>query len=677
MSTDENLVEPEVNVKRTRLRKQKPTYAELASDDNKDPTSDENIDFEGEKLPKKRRKTTRIKTSTKSSTINSRKSTKRKNSAANSDLQENAGSDTSFVFSSDSQSEQGESNEEEKDVYEDLKELEQLSHTEKEENDFDFKIEQPKINFDLTEKDVNENFFDAKLVGSTSGLTEGEIGFFIEYVEKYMSVKKMKGSNVTQQKNLVKFGGMTIKQRSSVHERKINHLLPLPTEMTNYALLKFEALKKNLENMDKESLMMNYNPTMAFYRSRNVTKSVVKGKATTEALLKETFAMPVILDNDAFKKVEEKIITNELEPFLEKNMFPNFKKKYTQFTLELMAGKSLCFYGLGNKKVIVLDFCYWFIEKMNKEVYNKERVELCVIDGLTVPSRYNSLYANVKAFLGVDPFQIVAFEKTLHKEKKQLWGDHALRELEILIKFYNYCKNSDDPNTQRQADIKLVLLIHNADSEMFRKPSYKKFMSVLARVPVIKLIFTVDGVKYPLSVDKSLRDDLNVAMHPLTTLKPYDVEGLINQSDRDRFYALFDTLFTTASGNSGPKRNTKLVKGPSVYDTKSGLANIFASISKKNLKIFKLLMQNILERKKAVNNKQSKSYRVPFRDFLATCQQHLLASNEMTLRTALIEFTTHSLCILADKKRLGYDLLDTTYTELEIEHMLQNQLKDI
>ncbi len=35
-----------------------------------------------------------------------------------------------------------------------------------------------KINFDLTEKDVNENFFDAKLVGSTSGLTEEKIGFY-------------------------------------------------------------------------------------------------------------------------------------------------------------------------------------------------------------------------------------------------------------------------------------------------------------------------------------------------------------------------------------------------------------------------------------------------------------------------------------------------------------------
>lgn len=314
---------------------------------------------------------------------------------------------------------------------------------------------------------------------------------------------------------------------------------------------------------------------------------------------------------------------------------------------------------------------------MNNEVYHKQRVELCVMDGLTAPSRYNSLYADVKNMLGLDSFQLVAFEKTLHKEKKQLWGDHALRDMEVLIKFYNFCKNSDDPKTRKQADVKLVLLIHNADSEMFRKPSYKKFMSVLARIPVIKLVCTIDSVKFPVNLDKSFRDDLKLAMHPLTTLKPYAVEGTISQNDRDRFYGLFDTLFTSAKGNNTSNRKSKINKGPSVYDAKSGLNNIFASISKKNLKIFKLLMEIILERKKTVQTKQSKLYRIPFRDFLAACQQQLLASNEMNLRTALIEFTTHSLCFLADKKRLGYDLLDTAYTEVEIQYMLDNQLKDI
>lgn len=647
MSSQDTSNKPEGRVKRK--RKQQVNYHDSLSDHD-DTTSE----TETELAPKKTKKRPR------------KLASPRKSAKSQPDEIKEPDSDSSFMFSSDDGTDTVHSEGIEKSIF-----------NENEIKSIPFEIKQSKINFDLTEEDVNKNFFDAKIMGNSSGLTEEETGFFIEYVEKYMSAKKMKGSNVLHQKNLVKNGGSTIKQRSTVHEKKIDNLLPLPTEMTNYAHQKFEGLKQTLENMDKDSLMMNYNPTMSFYRSRNVIKSTGRGKDSTEESLKETFAMPITLDNETFKKIEEEIITNDLEPFLENKMIPNFKKKYIQFTMELLAGKSICFYGLGNKKDVVMNFCDYFINKMNNEVYKRDRVELCVIDGLTVPSRYNSLYANVKAFLGVDPLQLIAFEKTLHKEKKQLWGDHALRELEIFVKFYNFCKNSSDPATQRQADIKLVLLIHNADSEMFRKPSYKKFLSALAKVPVIKIVFTVDGVKYPINMEKSLKDDLNLAMHPLTTLKPYDVEGVINQNDRDRFYALFDSLFSNTKGSSGPKRNTKLIKGPSVFDSKSGLANIFASISKKNLKIFKLLMETILERKQALVNKQSKSYRIPFRDFLSACQQHLLASNEMTLRTALIEFTTHSLCILADKKRSGYDLLDTSYSEMEIEHMLQHQLKDI
>ncbi|KAL6934928.1 hypothetical protein ACO0R3_000893 [Hanseniaspora guilliermondii] len=651
MSSEDISNQPEGRVKRTRTRQQQVKKYDLLS---------ESDDFsnESEIEPKPKRK----KTPARKSTSPKKLSKKLQKTDENKEID----SDSSFMFTSDGGIDNAQSEATETPIFNEI-----------DTDDVQYEIKQSKINFDLTEEDVNENFFDTKIVGNSTGLTDEETGFFIEYVEKYMSVKKMKGSNVLQQKNLVKHGGSTIKQRSTVHESKVDNLLPLPTEMTNYAQQKFEGLKRSLENMDKDSLMMNYNPTMSFFRSRNVTKSTGKGKDSTEESLKEMFTMPITLDNETFNKIEEEIITNDLEPFLESKMIPNFRKQYIHFTMELLAGKSICFYGLGNKKDVVLNFCDYFISKMNNEVYKRQRVELCVIDGLTVPSRYNSLYANVKAFLGVDPLQLIAFEKTLHKEKKQLWGDHALRELDIFVKFYNFCKNSNDLALQRLADIKLVLLIHNADSEMFRKPSYKKFLSALAKVPVIKIVITVDGIKYPVNMEKSLRDDLNLAMHPLTTLKPYDVEGVINRNDRDRFYALFDSLFGNANGSNGPKRNTKLIKGPSVYDSKSGLTNIFASISKKNLKIFKLLMETILERKRALNNKQSKSYRIPFRDFLSTCQQHLLASNEMTLRTALIEFTTHSLCILADKKRLGYDLLDTTYSEMEIEHMLENQLKDI
>ena len=544
------------------------------------------------------------------------------------------------------------------------------------------------IRFDknLSAEIVEKNFLSQNIVERKHTFTKEEINFFIETINREIEDIKGNENAVTQKDDFLqmiqkKYGTIPEKKtktsntKSKNGKSKVNKPNREPIHqpaLTEEGQKRYELVLRDLEYL-KNNIILNKNDPITSYFTASACPSInTKTKKCNPKLLD----MPVVINNTVFKEMEHKLVINNLDPYLNTTGLTNFRRRYYKFFLEILAERTLIFYGLGYKKNFVQDLSVYLNKELQTYYKTTETIPVCQINGLDVPNRYNTLYKVFREHIAIPGKQLKEFEQKVAKKDRQLWGDHALDELSLLEAYYKYTRSNE---TEKLGNIKVILIIHNVDAEMFRKPSFKKFVAAIAKIPVIALLLTADHVRFPFSFEKNLIDMIKPSYHSLNTLKPFPIEGYINQNDRDRFFSYFDIL--KSEGAIKRKRNVKVsssTKGPSVYDEESGLNSIFKSLTKKNLKIFKLLAQTLVERMKDQKGvTKAKIYRIPIREFLSLCQKEFLVSDEVTLRKALSEFVDHSLCSLGDKNRMGIEFLDTGYSETELEYLLNNQLNDL
>lgn len=555
-------------------------------------------------------------------------------------------------------------------------------------NEPNYEIDQNYVRFNekLDARTVEEDFLNQDIVDRKHSFTNDEMLFFIDSYEKELKNLNSYENTAAQKEDFLemvqkKYGTFSESTKKKVQKPKGKVKEPerelIKPEMSEEAKKRYEKILRDLEYLKTSKLLYKHDPITSYF--------MAIGSVPTNTRAKEykhnpsLLDIPVIISNSVFKEMEKKILDENLNPHLQNVLLPAFRKQYCTFILEILAERTLVFYGLGYKKAFIGDFTAYLSTELKKYYKLKEDVPICEINGLDVPNRYNTLYNVFRDFIMVPSKSLKEFEQVIDKRDRQLWGDHALDELELLQAYYNHVRSSKSNDVKKLGLVKVILVIHNADAEMFRKPSFKKFVAAIAKVPVIALILTTDHVRFPFSFERNLLDMITPSYHPLSTLKPYPIEGYINQNDRDRFFSYFDVL--KAEGGSLKKRNVKVsssTKGPSVYDEDSGLINIFSTLTKKNLRLFKLLVQTLLERMKTKKGStKAKSHRIPLREFLSLCQKELLVSDEVSLRKALSEFVDHSLCSLGDRNRIGVEFLDSGYSEAELTFLLANQLSDL
>lgn len=543
-----------------------------------------------------------------------------------------------------------------------------------------------RFNEKLDAHTVEQDFLNQNIVERKHSFTNDEMLFFIDTYEKELKNLTSYENTATQKEDFLemvqkKYGTFSESSKKKVQKPKSKVKEPerelIKPEMSKEAEKRYEKILVDLEYLKTSKLLYKHDPITSYF--------MAVGSVPTSTRAKEykhnpsLLDIPVIISNSVFKEMEKKVLDENLNPYLKNVLLPTFRKQYDTFILEILAERTLVFYGLGYKKAFIEDFTAHLSNDLKSYYKLDDEVPICEINGLDVPNRYNTLYNVFRDFIMVPPSRLKEFEQVIDKRDRQLWGDHALDELEMLQAYYSHIRSSKSNRVKKLGLVKVILVIHNADAEMFRKPSFKKFVAAIAKVPVIALILTTDHVRFPFSFERNLIDMITPSYHPLTTLKPYPIEGYINQNDRDRFFSYFDVL--KAEEGSLKKRNVKVsssTKGPSVYDEDSGLNNIFSTLTKKNLKIFKLLVQTLLERMKTKKgSSKAKSHRIPLREFLSLCQKELLVSDEVSLRKALSEFVDHSLCSLGDRNRIGVEFLDSGYSEAELSFLLVNQLNDL
>ncbi|XBW35446.1 hypothetical protein QEN19_001012 [Hanseniaspora menglaensis] len=548
------------------------------------------------------------------------------------------------------------------------------------------KREQIDFNINLTLKDVKNNFFNENIVERKITYSKEEIEFFINMINKEtdeISKKNDSGKKnedflqVVQAKYGIECENFKKKTKNTSGKVEKTGLEILKPKLSLEAEHRYLKILEDLEYLKNNKITNKYDPMISYFDANHTQAYGPRTKQYKEN--PSLLGMPVVINNTIFKNMEKKLIDEDLDPFLQNVMLKNFRNHYYTYTLEILAEKTIVFYGLGFKKDFLHDFSQNLTKELKLYYTMKEDIPICEINGLDVPNRYNTLYKVFRDTIAIPVKKLKEFEQKIDKRDRQLWGDHALDELELFERYYRFMRASKDKNERQEGNIKVVLMIHNVDAEMFRKPSFKKFVAAIAKVPVIALVLSADHVRFPFSFERNLVQMIKPSYHCLNTLKPFPIEGYINQNDRDRFFSYFDILKT--EGASYKKRIVKVsttTKGPSVYDEDSGLASIFKSLTKKNLKIFRLLVATLLERRQEKRGiTKAKVYRIPIREFLSLCQKEFLVSDEVSLRKALCEFVDHSLCSLGDKNRMGIEFLDSGYSDTELEFLLANQLANL
>lgn len=167
---------------------------------------------------------------------------------------------------------------------------------------------------------------------------------------------------------------------------------------------------------------------------------------------------------------------------------------FDQWRFELSQDFSLCLYGWGSKRSLLLNFAE-YIYKIHQD---HERNKIVVVNGyvrnLTIRDVLNTI-AGALSHTGIK------------------MGSQPAEMLEKLLGALEGDKGKE-----------ITLVIHSIDGPALRRPATQTILSRLGSHPQIRLIASADHPSFPLLWDSSLRSTFNFVFHNCTTFEPYTSE---------------------------------------------------------------------------------------------------------------------------------------------------------
>ena len=170
------------------------------------------------------------------------------------------------------------------------------------------------------------------------------------------------------------------------------------------------------------------------------------------------------------------------------------ERAFEQWGFELEEGFSLCLYGYGSKRELVMEFVEDFYA-----CPETAKPKVVIANGYTPGTGLKEI---------LNALSKVVLPKDANVPASPLaMLDQLLRTL------------SDDPTTR------ILLVIHSLDHVNLRaKPIIQSSIATLAAHPSISLVATVDTPTFPLLWDSSLVSRFRFLFHNATTFRPYRVE---------------------------------------------------------------------------------------------------------------------------------------------------------
>uniref|UniRef100_A0A3Q3X701 Origin recognition complex subunit 2 n=1 Tax=Mola mola TaxID=94237 RepID=A0A3Q3X701_MOLML len=279
---------------------------------------------------------------------------------------------------------------------------------------------------------------------------------------------------------------------------------------------------------------------------------------------------------------------------------------FSKWMLQLQLGFSVLVYGLGSKKALLEDFR---ASHMDREIH-------LVVNGffpsITLKSILNALTCEVLE----------------HGGSFQTPSDQTQYIAQTL---------KDSP------DLHVYLLIHNIDGLMLRGEKTQSALGLLASLPNLHLVASIDHINAPLVWDQFQQSQFNWLWWECVTFQHYVEETSYE--------------------------NSLLVQQTGALALAS-LTHVLRSLTPNARGIFKLLVKFQLE------NKDNPSYTgLSFQDFYQRCREAFLVNSDLTLRTQLTEFRDHKL-IRTRKGADGVEYLLVAVDASTLMDFLENEEGD-
>ncbi|KAI9243392.1 origin recognition complex subunit 2-domain-containing protein [Phascolomyces articulosus] len=305
----------------------------------------------------------------------------------------------------------------------------------------------------------------------------------------------------------------------------------------------------------------------------------LQGKSATS---NNTLSKLPVLEPQEFNDILEAAPTKHAEDI--STLFSMHKLHFNEWFFKLHAGFNLIFYGYGSKRRLINDFCrssltdgvVLMINGFFPSITIKASLSKLVVDALDIPS---------------PPAQ--------------------MPELLSLISQYF---SSQDRHYER-----LYLIVHNIDGNTLRNEKSQMALSMLADLPNIHLIATMDHINAGLLWDNVKISRFNWLWHDATTFDDYLVE------------TSFENSLLMRSGELGGAR---------------GIQYVLRSLTSNGRGVFRVLAEHQLMEMELEGNetgKANESVGLPYHRYYDTCRESFLVSNDTQLRSLLTEFIDHKI----------------------------------
>ncbi|KAG8178811.1 hypothetical protein JTE90_015364 [Oedothorax gibbosus] len=254
------------------------------------------------------------------------------------------------------------------------------------------------------------------------------------------------------------------------------------------------------------------------------------------------------------------------------NLYKQYKSQFEKWQFLLHEGFNVLLYGVGSKQKILNSFCK---ECLGKALH-------VVIHGffpsLTIKQVLNSITEDALEYEG----------------KFSSIYDHA-----------EYIKNYFQEGKEE-----LYLIFHNIDGMPLRNVKTQTLLSVLASIPNIHFVCSVDHINSPLIWDQIMLSHFKWVWFDVTTFEPYILE--------------------TSYENS-------IFKDQSSHLLLSSLLHVYRSLTPNGQGVFMILANHQKEEKSQTFSG------ITFHEWYQECREAFLVNSEITMQAQLSEFKNHKL----------------------------------
>lgn len=338
-------------------------------------------------------------------------------------------------------------------------------------------------------------------------------------------------------------------------------------------------------------------------------------------------------------------------------------RSFDQWLFELQNGFSICLYGWGSKRELLLDFAS-HVSSLDSDgtvlILNGYNAALTLRDILTTLASTIPALASSTQKLGSQPADMLTTILT------------AL--------------SRDPPSTP------ITLILHSIDGTSLRRNATQSILARLAAHPSIHLIASADTPNFPLLWDASLRAQFNWVFHDCTTFQPFDVE-----------------ISGSGAGGVVDEVNALLGRSGRKMHGREGVMYVLKSLTQSARGLFGLLVAELLsldetgeggveaEADMDVDEEDDMGFEdavtpgkpkvrdknkgrpavggglnaaIEWRALYQKAVSQFIATNEMSFRGLLKEFHDHEM-VISRKDAMGTEMLGVPFRREELETLLE------